>query len=225
VGKNFYAGYRFFIVELDGQPGRQCSRLAYWHRIFTPLGNVGAMLESVKRNMRRAGRGLANSGQALEKLFLSALMEIYAAEKILEKAIPKMIRACTTEELQLAFDEQVAATHKQIGKIEKVFGLLDKNATDKRCDAMEGLVKELEHVIEETRDGSKTRDVAIIMAARKVEHYEIASYASLVRLARTIGRNDVAMILEEILGEAREADMMFTGIGENNINAEADLET
>jgi ferritin-like metal-binding protein YciE len=182
------------------------------------------MLETVKRNMRRAGRRFANSGHALEQLFLSALMDIYAAEKLLQKAIPKMIRACTTEELQLAFDEQATATHSQIGRIEKVLGLMHRNVEVRRCDAMEGLVKELEYVIEATRDGSKTRDVAIIMAARKVEHYEIASYASLVKLAQTMGRRDVAMILEDILWEAREADMIFTGIGENNINAEADLE-
>jgi ferritin-like metal-binding protein YciE len=187
-------------------------------------GNVRTMLENVKRNMRRAGKRLSHSGYALEQLFARALMEIYAAEKLVEKAIPKMIRACTTEELQLAFDDQMTVTHNQIGRIEKVFDLMDHNIKTKRCEAMEGLVKELEHVIEETRDGSKTRDVAIIMAARKVEHYEIASYASLVRLARTMGRTDVAMILKDILNEAREADMIFTGIGENNINAEADLE-
>src|SRR4051812_13746572 len=123
------------------------------------------MLESVKRNMRRAGRGLAHTGQALELVFVSALMKVYAAKKLLEKAIPKVIRACTTEELQLAFDEQVTTTHNQIREIEKVLSLLHHNVKVKRCDAMEGLVKELEQVIEETRDGSKTRDVAIIMTA------------------------------------------------------------
>ncbi|HWA32881.1 MAG TPA: DUF892 family protein [Cyclobacteriaceae bacterium] len=182
------------------------------------------MLENVKRNMRRAGRRLAHSGQALEQLFLSALAEIYSAEKLFEKAIPKMIRATTTEELQLAFDEQAVVTHRQIGKIEKVLNLFDRNVRARRCEAMEGLVKEIEQVIDETRDGSKTRDVGIIMTARKVEHYEIASYASLVRLARTMGRDDIAAILADILHEAREADFILTGIGENNINAEADLE-
>src|SRR4051794_740361 len=122
-----------------------------------------SMLETLKRNLRRAGRGPACSGYALEQLFLNALTEIYWTEKLLEKAIPRMIRACTTEELQQVFDEQLSATRNQIAKLEKVLRVLGHDIKSKRCDAMEGLVKELEQVIDATRDGSKTRDVAIIM--------------------------------------------------------------
>jgi ferritin-like metal-binding protein YciE len=182
------------------------------------------MLEATKRNFRRAGRRLAHTGYALEELFLNAIMEIYWTEKLLEKSIPKMIRACTTEELQQVFDEQRAATHNQIIQLEKVFKLLGHDIAAKKSEGMEGLVKELEHSIDDTRDGSKTRDVAIIMAVRKVEHYEMASYTSLVRLAKTMGRKYIAGILADILHEIREADMMFTCVADNNISAEADLE-
>src|SRR5690606_38804522 len=101
---------------------------------------------------------------------------------------------------------------------------LGKKAQAKKCDAMEGLVKEGESVIEETEDGSMTRDVGIIISAQKVEHYEIAAYGGLTQLAHTMGLEDVAGILHETLEEEKQADMLLTEIAENNINWEAEQE-
>jgi ferritin-like metal-binding protein YciE len=101
---------------------------------------------------------------------------------------------------------------------------LGKKAQAKKCDAMEGLVKEGESIIEETEDGSMTRDVGIIMAAQKVEHYEIATYGGLVTLAKTMGLDEAADILAQTLEEEKETDQGLTDIAENNINWEAEQE-
>jgi len=102
--------------------------------------------------------------------------------------------------------------------------LLGKKAQAKKCDAMEGLVKEGESIVEETEDGSMTRDAGIIMAAQKVEHYEIATYGGLVQLAKTMGQDEVASILGQTLEEEKQTDAGLTEIAENNINWKAEQE-
>ncbi|NOT76037.1 MAG: ferritin-like domain-containing protein [Cyclobacteriaceae bacterium] len=166
----------------------------------------------------------AHPGAQLEEFFYEALKDIYWAEKQLTKAIPKMIRAATTEELQEVLDEHLEETIDQVTQLEKVFELLDKKPLAKKCDAMEGLMKEAESIIEETEEGSMTRDVALIFAGQKIEHYEIATYGTLVRLAKTMNREDVADLLNKILDQEKEADMTLTGVAENNINVEATQE-
>ncbi len=165
-----------------------------------------------------------HSGAQLGEFFIEALKDIYWAEKQLTRSIPKMIQAATTEELQEVLDEHLQETKDQVFQLEKVFELLDMKPQAKKCEAMEGLTKEAENIIEETAEGTMTRDVALIMAAQKIEHYEIATYGTLVRLAKTIRREDVANILAAILDEEKEADMTLTGVAENNINVEAYLE-
>src|SRR6478735_5260954 len=157
----------------------------------------------------------------LEEFFMNALKDIYWAEKHLTKAIPKMIKASTTEELRKVFEEHLEVTKDQVTKLETVFGLLGEKPQAKKCEAMEGLTKEAESIIEETEEGSLTRDVALVMAAQKVEHYEIATYGTLVRIATAVGRQDAADIFSAILDEEKEADMTLTGVVENNINLEA----
>jgi ferritin-like metal-binding protein YciE len=160
----------------------------------------------------------------LEKFFMDALKDIYWAEKHLTKALPKMKKAATTEELQDAIEEHLAQTQEHVSRLEEVFEMLGKKAQAKKCDAMEGLVKEGESVIEETEDGSMTRDVGIIISAQKVEHYEIAAYGGLTQLARTMGLEDVAGILHQTLEEEKQTDMLLTEIAENDINWEAEQE-
>ena len=160
----------------------------------------------------------------LEKFFEDSLKDIYWAEKHLTKALPKMQKAATTDELKNAIEEHTKQTEEQVSRLEQVFELLGKKAQAKKCDAMEGLVKEDESIIEETEDGSMTRDVGIIMAAQKVEHYEIATYGGLVQLATTMGKDDVAEILNQTLEEEKETDQLLTEIAENNINWEAEME-
>ena len=160
----------------------------------------------------------------LEKFFHDQLKDIYWAEKHLVKSLPKMQKAATTEELKDAIDTHLAQTEEQVTRLEQVFEMMGKKPQAKKCDGMEGLVKEGEHVVEETEDGSMTRDVGIIMAAQKVEHYEIASYGTLVQLAKTMGNDDVAELLQKTLDEEKETDELLTSLAENNINWEADQE-
>jgi ferritin-like metal-binding protein YciE len=166
----------------------------------------------------------AKGNTQLEKYFIDALKDIYWAEKHLTKALPKMKKAATTEELQQAIDHHIDQTKEQIARLEEVFQLMGKKAQAKKCDAMEGLVKEGESIIEETEDGSMTRDVGIIMAAQKVEHYEIATYGGLVQLAITMGNQEVADILSETLEEEKQTDLDLSAIAEENINWQAEQE-
>ena len=166
--------------------------------------------------------GTAQSG--LEEFFLHELKDIYGAEKQLTKAIPKMQKAATTQELKEALEEHLEITKEQIARLEEVFELMDVKPQSKKCEAMEGITKEGESVIEETETGSMTRDAAIIMAAQKVEHYEIATYGGLVQLAKTIGRDEVAEILAQTLEEEKEADQLLSEIAEASINEEAEQE-
>jgi len=170
------------------------------------------------------GKASGNQQSSLEKFFEDALKDIYWAEKHLTKALPKMKKAATTEELKDAIDKHTAQTEEHVAKLEQVFEMLGKKAQAKKCDGMEGLIKEGESVIEETEDGSMTRDAGIIVSAQKVEHYEIAAYGSLVQLATTMGEDEIADILNEILEEEKDTDELLTEIAESNINWEAEME-
>lgn len=178
---------------------------------------------STKKNGKpKSGAGAGNT--QLEKFFGDALKDIYWAEKHLVKALGKMQKAATTEELQTAIGEHITQTEGHVERLEKVFDLLGKKPQAKKCEAMEGLVKEGETVVEETEDGSMTRDVGIIVSSQKVEHYEISAYGSLVQLAITMGQDEVAEILSETLEEEKQTDQLLTEIAENNINWEAEQE-
>ena len=165
-----------------------------------------------------------SSGGELEKFMYVSLKDIYWAEKHLTKAIPKLSKAATNEELITALDEHLEVTEEHIARLEQVFELLGKKAQAKKCEAMEGLTKEAESIVEETEDGTATRDVGIIMAAQKVEHYEIATYGGLAQLAKTMGLTEVANLLGQTLEEEKEADDTLTSIAENSINLQAEQE-
>jgi ferritin-like metal-binding protein YciE len=174
------------------------------------------------KKAQASGKGSGNT--QLEKYFTDTLKDIYWAEKHLTKALPKMQKAATTEQLQSAIEKHIGETEEHVTRLEQVFEILGEKAQAKKCDAMEGLVKEGESVIEETEDGSMTRDVGIIMAAQKVEHYEIATYGGLVQLALTLGLDEAAGILEQTLEEEKQTDIGLTEIAENDINWEAEQE-
>jgi ferritin-like metal-binding protein YciE len=168
--------------------------------------------------------GAREGRSQLEKFFTDSLKDIYWAEKNLTKALPKMKKAATTEELKSAIEEHLTQTEEHVSRLEEVFEIFGKKPQAKKCDAMEGLIKEGESIVEETEDGSMTRDAAIIMAAQKVEHYEIATYGSLVQLAKTLGKDDAANILAQTLVEEKETDEGLTAIAENHINCAAEEE-
>ncbi len=160
----------------------------------------------------------------LEELFLDELKDIYWAEKHLTKALPKMEKAATSKNLKTTFANHLVETHGQIGRLEQAFEMMGKKAQAKKCEAMAGLTKEGDGIIEDTEKGSLTRDVGLIMAAQKVEHYEIATYGSLAQLAKTIGKNNIAALMVETLNEEKAADELLTNLAENNINVEAAAE-
>lgn len=164
-----------------------------------------------------------NNSMLLE-LFIDELRDIYWAEKHLVKALPKMEKAASSEELAKAFAEHLAVTQEQVTRLEEVFEMLGEKARGKKCDAMEGLVKEAESVIEDTEEGTSTRDVALIIAAQKVEHYEIATYGGLATLAKTLGRNEIKDLLGQTLDEEKETDELLTQLAEANINQSASQE-
>ncbi len=151
----------------------------------------------------------------LRKTFIEELKDLYDAEKQITKALPKMVKAADHEELKEAFESHLEETEAQIERLEKVFELFDETPKGKKCKAMEGLVAESKELIEEDEG-----DAALICAAQKVEHYEIASYGSLVSWARLLGEDEAADLLEETLGEEEQADEKLTDIAESTINAE-----
>jgi len=172
-----------------------------------------------------SGNGKMDDTAPLTKFFLDALKDIYWAEKALVEALPRMQQAATTEELQDAFEDHTLLTQKHVSRLEKVFKMLGQPSEAKKCDAMQGLIEEGQKTIRETPEGSMTRDAALIIAAQKVEHYEIASYGGLVQLAITLGKDDVADILERTLDEEEETDLLLTDIAESSINFSAEEET
>ena len=157
----------------------------------------------------------------LEEFMLDSVKDIYWAEKHLTKALPKLSKAATSAEVKKAFDDHLAVTQEQVARLEQVFEILGKKPQAKKCDAMEGITKEAESIIEETEKGTKTRDVALIMAAQKVEHYEIATYGGLVQISKTLGKNDIADILAQTLQEEKNADQLLTDIAEASVNEQA----
>jgi ferritin-like metal-binding protein YciE len=181
---------------------------------------------SKKTAKKNSGQQSQEDSQSqLLELFVDEVKDIYWAEKHLLKALPKMQKAATTEELQSAIETHIEQTEVHVERLEQVFELLEEKAQAKKCDAMEGLIEEGESVIEDTEEGTATRDVGIIFSAQKVEHYEIAAYGGLATLAKTLGRNDIAEILAETLAEEKETDELLTEIAENNINYTAATES
>lgn len=160
----------------------------------------------------------------LEKLFLDMLKDTYWAEDHLVEKLQVMQDAATTGELQDAFEDHRYMTQKHKSRLEKVFRMMDKEPEAKKCEAMLGLTKEAETLIAETKEGTMTRDAALIIAAQKVEHYEIATYGSLVQLARTLGYDEAAYLLEKTLWEEEDTDELLTDIAEWDVNPMADEE-
>src|SRR6186713_3687215 len=163
-------------------------------------------------------------GSQLEKFFHDQLKDIYYAEQQLLKALNEMKSASTTEELEDAFDNHHKQTERQVKRLEKVFQLIDEKPEGKKCEAMDGLIKEGKTIISETKEGSMTRDAALIIAAQKVEHYEIATYGGLVQLAITMDLHRAAELLDKTLQEEEDTDKNLTDIAETSINVKAENE-
>jgi len=180
--------------------------------------------KSSNEEISKAENGSEQENSQLEKLFTDSLKDIYWAEKQLTKTLPKMKKAATTDELKSAIEEHLTQTEGHVKRLEQVFDICGKKVQAKKCDAMEGIIKEGDSIVEETQEGSMTRDAGIIMAAQKVEHYEIATYGSLVQIAKTLGLNDAAEVLHLTLDEEKQADEKLTEVAEWHVNQAAEKE-
>lgn len=157
----------------------------------------------------------------LKKLFVDGLKDIYWAEKHLSKALPKLMKAATSDQLKQAFEEHVAVTEQQIVRLDQVFEKVGVKAVAKKCEAMDGLTREADNIVSETQKGTMSRDAGLILASQKIEHYEIASYGGLAQLASTLGLEEVKNLLGQTLQEEKDADQKLSQIAESSINLEA----
>lgn len=135
-----------------------------------------------------------------------------------------MAKAATAGELKEAFNNHLEETRGHVERLEQVFDILGFKPQAKKCEAMEGITKEGDSIVEDTEEGTSTRDVGLILAAQKVEHYEISTYGGLRQLARNLGHDDIADILETTLNEEKTADETLTGIAEDHVNYDASQE-
>ncbi|WP_428667125.1 ferritin-like domain-containing protein [Runella sp.] len=156
----------------------------------------------------------------LRELFEDSLKDIYYAEKALTKALPKMAKKATSGVLSDAIIEHLSVTEGHVDRLEDVFKVLGIEPQAKKCEAIEGLIKEATEIMESTQEGV-VRDAGIIAASQKVEHYEIATYGTLVSFAKTLGEKEAAKLLAETLEEEKVADTKLSAIAESSINVEA----
>lgn len=153
----------------------------------------------------------------LNKVFVAQLKDMYSAETQLLDALPKMASGATNSRLEKAFRDHLKETRDQIKRLETIFGSIDFKPGGHRCKAMEGLIEEGAEILGEDAD-PEARDAAIICAAQKIEHYEIATYGTLRAFARVLGMDEAYELLTESLREERNADSSLTDLAENTIN-------
>jgi len=157
--------------------------------------------------------------ESIEDLFLDELKDLYSAEKQITKALPKLVKAASTQELSAAFDSHLQETRGHVERLEEIFQKLGKRGAGKTCEGMKGVLEEGSEVIQEIEKGP-IRDAGLIAAAQRVEHYEIAGYGSVRSFARLLGKTDIVELLEETLEEEKAADEKLTKISES-VNQEA----
>jgi len=156
---------------------------------------------------------------SLRRLYIDELKDLYSAEIQLVKALPKMAKAASNAELRQAFEEHLRQTAEQVSRLEQIFELLEEKPTGKKCLGMEGLVKEALETIED-KYGVAVRDAAIIGAAQRVEHYEIAGYGTVKAFAHLLGENEQVSLIDQTLAEEKQADELLTQLG-GGINSQA----
>ena len=160
----------------------------------------------------------------LEKLYISELRDLYSAENQLLKALPKMAKAASSEELRDAFEKHLEQTKGHVERLEQIFKQLDESPKGKTCHGMKGLNEEGSEILEEDGEDS-VLDAGIIVAAQKVEHYEIASYGSVRTFANLLGKDDAVGLLQSTLDEESETNELLNQLAEGIVNPEALIET
>ena len=167
------------------------------------------------------GKTKTTQNSKLREFFIEQLQDIYWAEQKLVKTLPKMAEAAHSGELRDAFNSHLEETKNHVTRIEKAFSMMKEKSSATECPAMKGITEEGEEIIDETEDDTAQRDVGLIFAGQKAEHYEIATYGGLIQLARTMGQADVADLLAQTLTEEKNADQKLTMIAERNSNQQA----
>jgi len=158
--------------------------------------------------------------ETLKDLYVEQLRDLYSAENQILKALPKLEKAASHDELKMAFKEHREVTEKQVERLDQIFGMLGEKSSGHHCKGMEGLLKEGDEMIKETGD-EDTLDAGLIAAAQRVEHYEIAGYGTVKTYARRLGLDEQAQLLEQTLKEEGETDHLLTGLAESIINPDA----
>ncbi len=157
--------------------------------------------------------------ESVRQLYIDELRDLYNAETQLVKALPKMAKASSNDELREAFEEHLRQTSEHVSRLEQIFEMLDEKPTGKKCLGMEGLVKEAAETMKEDYEDS-VMDAGIIGAAQRVEHYEIAGYGTVRTLAELLGEDEHVNLLEQTLEEEKQTDQKLTELAEN-VNSEA----
>lgn len=157
----------------------------------------------------------------LQEFFKDQLQDIYWAEQKLVKTLPKLEEAANSPELKQAFNSHLQETKNHVSRLEKVFEIIGEKAEGKKCPAIAGIADEGEEIIDETEENTAQRDVGLIFAGQKAEHYEIATYGGLIQLAKTLGWSDAAELMGVTLSEEKNADIKLTKIAEGGINVQA----
>ena len=150
----------------------------------------------------------------LQQLFVDQLRDMYWGEQKMTKVLPKLEKAARSDELKQAFGSHLHETKTHLSRLEKVFDMINTPAEGKKCNAIAGIADEGEEIIVQTEDNTAQRDVGLIFAGQKAEHYEIATYGGLVQLAKTLGYAEAAEILSVTLAEEKKADSLLTRIAE-----------
>lgn len=161
-----------------------------------------------------------DAADELKEFMIHGLKDLYWAEKELAKNLPKMKKNATSSKLKSAIESHLEETKNHIEKVEKTFKVLGEKSKAEKCDAMDGLLKEAEGIIEETKPGA-VRDAAIIAAAQKIEHYEIASYGTLISYAKILKQSEAKKLLQSILKEEKECDKNLSKLATSEINVKA----
>jgi ferritin-like metal-binding protein YciE len=158
--------------------------------------------------------------KTLDDAFRHTLKDVYYAENALARALPKVAKAVSNKALKAAIEDHLEETKRQVKTLEKVFKSVGEKASGEKCDAIDGLIKETEGIIEDG-DGAVALNAAVIAAAQAVEHYEITRYGSLIAWATRLGRGDAARVLEQTLKEEKVADQKLTKAAESKVNLKA----
>ena len=214
---------RLEVAAAHATPGlknQNFNTRTYYRRIVSFF--VGVITTRTRENQKEERNDMTLD--TLQKLYVDELRDLYNAENQLLKALPKMAKAVSSEELKNAFEKHLEQTETHVERLEDIFQELDQNPKGKTCHGMKGLVEEGSEILKEDGDPS-VLDAGIIVAAQKVEHYEIAGYGSVRTFAGLLGQKKAAELLQTTLDEESEANELLNGLAESIVNPEALIES